>query len=144
MAERRDKPAGYARGEAKNAEIRATLEPLAPGERPWPLLAAIAVAVVLAAVNLIGTLATDEVPLGGTLLFVAVMAMAAYGLWHQRAWAVLGFLALLGIIAAFGILSLLVASDLAAVALCVVVVGLSGTLFWKLIRVLGRIQAPPR
>lgn len=143
MAER-EKPAGYARSEAKNAEVRATLEPLGPDERPRPLLIAIGVAVVLAAVNLVGTLLSDDVPIFGTLIFVVVMAMAAYGLWHRHAWAVLGFLALLGIIAAFAILSLLVANNLAAVVLCVVVAGGSGTLFWKLIRVLGRIQAPPR
>ncbi len=139
-----EKPAGYARSEAKNAEVRATLEPLQPGERPAPLLIAIGVAIVLAVVNLVGTLLSDDVPLGGTLIFCVVMGMATYGLWHRRAWAVLGFLALLGIVAAFGILSLLVASNLAAVALSVVVTGLSGTLFWKLIRVLGRIQTPPR
>ncbi len=143
MAER-EKPAGYARSEAKNAEVRATLEPLGPDERPAPLLVAIGVAVVLAVANLVGTLVSGDVPLGGTLIFVVVMAMAAYGLWHRRAWAVLGFLALLGIIVAFATLSLLVASNLAAVALCIVVAGGAGTLFWKLIRVLGRIQAPAR
>lgn len=143
MAER-EKPAGYARSEAKNAEVRATLEPLAPGERPWPLLAAIGLAAFLAVANLVGALLDDSVPLPGTLLFVAVMALGIVGLWNRRAWAVLGFLALLGIITAFAMLSLLVANDLAAVALCVGVAGLCGTLFWKLIRVLGRIQAPPR
>lgn len=143
MAER-EKPRGYARSEAKNAEVRATLEPLAEGERPWPLLAAIGLALFLAVANLVGTLLDDSVPLGGTLLFVAVMAMAIFGLWNQRAWAVLGFLALLGIIAAFAMLSLLVANNLTAIVLCVVVAGFCGTLFWKLIRVLGRIQAPPR
>jgi hypothetical protein len=45
---------------------------------------------------------------------------------------------------AFAMLSLLVANNLAAVVLCVFVAGFSGTLFWKLIRVLGRIQAPGR
>lgn len=141
MAER-ERPAGYARSEAKNAEIRATLEPLGPGERPVPLLIAIGVAILLAAANLAGTIISGDVPIGGTLLFCLVMAMAAWGLWNRRAWAVLGFLALLGIIAAFAVLSLMVAANLAAVALSIVVAGLSGWLFWKLIRVLGRIQAP--
>lgn len=143
MAER-EKPAGYARSEAKNAEVRATLTPLEPGERPLPLLIAIGVAIVLAAVNLVGTIISDDVPLVGTIIFCVVMGMAAYGLWNQRAWAVLGFLALLGIILAFATLSLLVASNLAAVAFCLALIAGTGTLFWKLIRVLGRIQAPPR
>lgn len=144
MAERR-KPAGYARSEAKNAEVRATLTPLEPGERPGPLLVAIAFCVFLIVANVAGLLfGSDDVPVLGTVVFVAVMALATYGLWNQRAWAVLGMLALLGIIAAFAILSLLLASDLVAAAFVLVVAGLAGTLFWKLIRVLGRIQAPPR
>lgn len=144
MAER-EKPAGYARSEAKNAEVRATLEPLEPGERPWPLLAALGFCVFLIVANVAGLLfASEDVPVPGTAVFVAVMALAVYGLWNQRAWAVLGMLALLGIIAGSALLSLLVAGDLAAVGFCLVVAGLAGTLFWKLIRVLGRIQAPPR
>jgi hypothetical protein len=31
-----------------------------------------------------------------------------------------------------------------AVVVCVVVIGVAGSLFWKLIRVMGRIQAPQR
>lgn len=144
MAER-EKPAGYARSEAKNAEIRATIRPLEPGERPAPLLAAIGFAAFLIVANIAGFLfASDDVPLVGTLVFTAVMGLAVYGLWNQRSWAVLGMLALLAIIAASALLSLLVASDLVAVLFCVVVAGFSGTLFWKLIRVLGRIQAPPQ
>ena len=112
---------------AKNAEVRATLTPLAPGERPLPLLIAIGVALVLATVNLVGTLIGDDVPLVGTVIFCVVMGMAAYGLWNQRAWAVLGFLALLGIILVFATLSLLVASNLAAVAFCVVIIAGAGT-----------------
>jgi hypothetical protein len=57
---------------------------------------------------------------------------------------VLGFEALLGITVAIAALSLLVASNLAAVALCVVIIGLGGWLFWKLVRVMARLQAPER
>jgi hypothetical protein len=65
-------------------------------------------------------------------------------MWHHRYWAVLGFEALLGITVAIAALSLLVASNLAAVALCVVTIGLGGWLFWKLVRVMARLQAPER
>jgi hypothetical protein len=65
-------------------------------------------------------------------------------MWHRRYWAVLGFEALLGITVAIAALSLLVASNLAAVALCVVIIGLGGWLFWKLVRVMARLQAPER
>jgi hypothetical protein len=57
---------------------------------------------------------------------------------------VLGFEALLGITVAIAALSLLVASNLAAVALCLVIIGLGGWLFWKLVRVMARLQAPER
>ena len=50
------------------------------------------------------------------LIFAALMAAAAVGMWQCRYWAVLGFEALLGIAIIFAALSLLVASNLAAVA----------------------------
>jgi hypothetical protein len=68
--------------------------------------------------------------------------MAAVGMWLKRYWAVLGFQALLGITIAFAGLSLLVASNAAAIVLCLAIIGLGGWLFWKLVRVMGRLQAP--
>jgi aspartokinase-like uncharacterized kinase len=41
-------------------------------------------------------------------------------------------------------LSLAVASNLTAVALCLVIVVPGGWLFWKLVRVLARLQMPER
>jgi hypothetical protein len=38
-------------------------------------------------------------------------------------------------------LALLVAATVKAAAFCVVAIGLGGWLFWKLVRVMGRIQA---
>jgi hypothetical protein len=60
--------------------------------------------------------------------------------------ALLGRAQLRGAVAIAGIaaLSLLVASNVAAVVLCVAILGPVGWLFWKLIRVMGRIQAPQR
>jgi hypothetical protein len=37
-----------------------------------------------------------------------------------------------------------VASNLAAVGLCLAILALGGWLFWKLIRVMSRLQAPQR
>jgi hypothetical protein len=136
---------GYARAEERNAERRAALTPLGPDERPPALKAAIAVAVGLALVNVVLFAAGVEGgsgPLG--LVFVVVMAIAAYGMWNRRYWAVLGFEILLGLIAVTFSAFLLIASNLAAAALCAVVVVASGWLFWKLIRVMGRLQAPGR
>jgi hypothetical protein len=140
---------GYARAEARNAEVRATLTPLGPGERPPALVAATILAVVLAVANLVAFAAGLDVdgrrPGGfGVVLFAALMLVAAWGMWNRRYWAVLGFEALLGITLAVAALSVLVASNVAAVALCLAILGLGGWLFWKLIRVMGRLQVPTR
>ena len=140
---------GYARAEERNAEVRAQLEPLKPGERPPALVAAAILAAVLGTANLVALIAGVQVegeqPAAiGVLVFCAVMYMAAIGLWFARYWAVLGFEALLGIIVVFFSLFLLRASNVLAVVVCVVVIGVAGSLFWKLIRVMGRIQAPTR
>jgi hypothetical protein len=140
---------GYARAEERNAAVRATLRPLAPDERPVPLVVAAALAAALAGGNLVAFAAGLEVDgrrpaASGVLLFVVLMLVAAWGMWQRRYWAVLGFEALLGVTLAVAALSLFVASNLAAVALCVAILGLGGWLFWKLVRVMGRLQAPSR
>jgi len=140
---------GYARAEERNAQVRAKLEPLKPGERPPALVAAAILAALLGTANFVALLAGVEVqgkqPSAiGVLAFCAVMYLAAVGLWLARYWAVLGFEALLGLIVVFFSLFLLRASNLLAVVVCVVIIGVAGWLFWKLIRVMGRIQAPQR
>jgi hypothetical protein len=140
---------GYARAEERNAEVRAQLAPLAPGERPWPLVAAAALAVLLGTANLVALIAGVEVegerPAAvGVLLFCAVMYIAAVGLWTARYWAVLGFEVLLGLIVLVFSLFLLRASNVLAVVVCVPIIAIAGWLFWKLVRVMGRIQAPQR
>jgi hypothetical protein len=140
---------GYARAEQRNAEVRDQLEPLAPNERPAPLVAAAVVAALLGTANLVALLAGldvegEEPSAIGVLVFCAVMFLAAIGLWQRRYWAVLGFEALLGIIVVFFSLFLLRASNVLAVVVCVPIIVGAGWLFWKLIRVMGRLQAPQR
>jgi hypothetical protein len=140
---------GYARAEQRNAEVRAQLAPLAPGERPRPLVAATALAVLLGTANLVALIAGVEVEgeqpsAVGVLLFCAVMYIAAAGLWTARYWAVLGFEVLLGLIVLVFSLFLLRASNVLAVVVCVPTIAIAGWLFWKLVRVMGRIQAPQR
>jgi hypothetical protein len=72
------------------------------------------------------------------------MLVAAYGMWRARYWAVMGFQALLAITIVIAGLSLTVASNAAAVALCAAIVGFGGWLFWKLIRAMARLQMPDR
>ena len=140
---------GYARSEERNAAVRAQLEPLEPGERPRPLVIAAVLAAVLAIANVVAWLAGLDVNgkepgAFGVLLFAVLMLLAAWGLWQRRYWAVLGFEALLAITLCIAALSLLVASNVAAVVLCVAILGPAGWLFWKLIRVMDRLQAPQR
>jgi hypothetical protein len=140
---------GYARAEARNAEVRAQLAPLAPGERPRPLVAAAVLAALLGTANLVALIAGVEVEgeqpsVAGVLVFCAVMYIAAGGLWMARYWAVLGFEVLLGLIVLVFSLFLLRASNVLAVVVCVPIIAIAGWLFWRLVRVMGRIQAPRR
>ena len=138
---------GYARSKERNAAVRAGIQPLAPGERPRPLKVAVALAVFVAVAN-VALWAADEGVSGeeagpvGVLAFAAIMLAAAGGMWAGKAWALLGFQALLAITIVFSFLALTVASNLLAVALSLVVVGGGGWLFWKLIRALARLQMP--
>jgi hypothetical protein len=63
-------------------------------------------------------------------------------MWTLRYWALLGFQALLAITLVIAGLSLMVAGNVLAVILCVVILLGGGWLFWKLIRVLGRVKVP--
>ena len=81
---------------------------------------------------------------GGAIGFAALMLVAAWGMWNLRYWAVLGFQALLAVTIVIAALSLAVASNLTAVALCLAIIGPGGWLFWKLVRVLARLQMPQR
>jgi len=140
---------GYARSRAKADEVRANLEPLGPNERPRAVTVAAVIAALLALANLVLLLIGFEVngeepSVTGTLIFCAIMATAAVGMWFRQYWAVLGFEMLLGIALVGAGISLLRASNLQAVALCLGIFVLCGPLFWYLIRAMARLQMPSR
>jgi hypothetical protein len=140
---------GYARGRARDEAARAALEPLAPGERPRAVTVAAILAALLGLSNVVLLATGYEVngsgqSAAGALIFAALMAGAAIGMWHCRYWAVLGFQALLGIAVVFSTLSLMLASNLTAVLLCLGIIAIAGPLFWFLIRAMARIQLPAR
>ena len=135
------------RSAERDAIARAELTPLEPGEHPAPLVIATVVSVLFAVTNVVLYLADvalegPKPSFIGVLAFAAIMLVAAWGIWNHRYWAVLGFQALLAISILFASLALLVASNLAALALCLVTIGAGSWLFWKLVRVLGRMKVP--
>ncbi|MEA2303014.1 MAG: hypothetical protein QOH43_294 [Solirubrobacteraceae bacterium] len=135
------------RTEAKNAAVRATLEPLGAGERPPWVTAAAVFAALLGVLNIVLYLAGVRVEgstFAGTVILGAVLLVAAGGMWAARYWAVLGFEVLLGVTCVFGALSLLVASSIPGALRSLLVIAISGTFFWKLIRAMARIQMPTR
>jgi hypothetical protein len=139
---------GYARSRERDAEARAALVPLAPGERPWPIVVSAVLATTFAIANVVLVLAGWEVdgerPVAGGLVFAAIMLIAAVGMWHLKYWAVLGFEVLLGVTFGGALLSILRATNLEAVLLSVAVMLVTGPLFWLLIRQMARIQMPER
>jgi hypothetical protein len=128
---------------------RAALEPLAAGERPRALVVAVVVAVVLGVAVLIGALTVHDLSrrggsLPGAIFLTVILALLALGMYRCRYWAVLGFEALLAFQILVTSLALIVAETILAAAVCLLSIVLAGWLFWKLIRVMGRIQAGER
>lgn len=137
------------RGDERARLARDALRPLGPGERPAALRVAIAVCVALAIAVIVGAATVHDLSrhggsLPGAALLAAVLVLLAQGMYRQRYWAVLSFEALLAFQIIVTSLALVVASTLLAAAVCLVSVGLGGWLFWKLVRVMGRIQAGER
>jgi hypothetical protein len=132
--------------EQRDAQLRAALVPLAEGERPPALIAAILVAVALAVAIAVGTATIHDlsrhggsVP-GGVFLSCLLLALAL-GMARARYWAVVSFEALLVFQMVVACLALVLANSVYAALASLAALALGGWLFWKLIRVMGRIQA---
>jgi hypothetical protein len=126
----------------RNEEIRAGLEPIGPDERPLPLVIATAVAVALGLVNIVLLIAGQNGQPAQLIVYCALILGAAYGMWTKRYLAVLAFQVLLAIAVVFGFLFLLRASSVLDVLICFMLTVPTGWLFWKLVRVLARLQTP--
>ena len=120
-----------------------------PGERPWVITVGAALAALNGLVQLILFLAGVKLTVAGTrpapgpvIAFAVLMFVCAWGMWRMRYWAVLGFQALLAIVILTFALVLVRASSVvgAVISLAVVVVG--GFLFYRMVRVLSRLQMP--
>jgi hypothetical protein len=134
---------------SRDEKARAALEPLGPDERPPALTVAIVVCALLAVGVIVGAVTVHDLSkhggsLPGAILIAAVLGALAVGMARRRYWAVLGFEALLAFQLIVTALALTVASTLAAAGECLLAIGLGGWLFWKLVRVMGRMQASER
>lgn len=138
------------RYEERNAEARAKLEPLEPGERPRAVTVGAVVSSLLALVfTASAVLAIAGVDAGGRdikpapiILIAGVFWAMSVGMWRSRYWAVLGFqtvLLLMMLASAVGLVA--VSSVLQAVGTTLLLLG-SGLLFYFMIRAMGRIQMP--
>ncbi len=144
-------PESTAQGDRPKAEdiARAALRPLGEDERPPALIVAVAVSVLLAVGVVVGALTVHDLSrhggsLPGALALAAILIGLARGMYLRRYGAVLAFEALLAFQVIVTSLALVVASTIKAAAICVLAIGLGGWLFWKLVRVMGRIQAGER
>ena len=77
-----------------------------------------------------------------TIVFAVLMLVCAVGMWFMRYWAVLGFMALLAILVVLAAVALIKVSSMLGLVVALAIVGFGGFLFWKLVRVLSRIQMP--
>ncbi|HEY7266822.1 MAG TPA: hypothetical protein VH501_03940 [Solirubrobacterales bacterium] len=138
------------RYEERNAEARAKLEPLEPGERPTAVTVGAVVSAVLAVIFTVSAIlaiagvdAGDrEIRPAPVVAFAIVFWAMTIGMWRARYWAVLGFqtlLLLMMLASAFGLV--VVDTVLQAVGTTLLLLG-SGLLFYFMIRAMARIQMP--
>ena len=137
------------RSQQKDADARAALVPLAPGERPAAVTVGAAVAGVLGVANIAMYVAGFEVDgerpqVVGVLAFSALMLTAAWGMWRVRYWAVLGMQTLLALLIVIFSIVLVTARDIWGVLLVLAIVVPAGTLFWFMVKAMARIQMPKR
>jgi hypothetical protein len=143
---------GYARGRAKDEEVRRSLKPLAPGERPVAVTVGAVAAGLLALANVIAVIAGWDGGTGsdggqavaGSLLVTLVLCVVAYGMWQARYWAVLGMQTLLGITIVLACLGLVTATSIGAALVLTAMIVAAGALFWFLVKAMARIQMPER
>jgi len=136
--------------EEKDAEVRAQLKPFAPGERPAAAALASTIVAGIALANLI-LLAMGYQPRYAwrdtthqaiQLGFGIGALIIAFYVWRLKAWALLLLEAILALTALFSFAGLVLAGSVLSALIAVLMMAGSGTLFYKLIRVLARAQIP--
>jgi hypothetical protein len=141
---------GYARAEERNQEAREALQPLAEGERPLVVTIGAVVAALIVVSIVIGYLAGTKVN-GAKPHFIQVLAPAllmgfmAWGMWHARYWAVLGFQLILVFLIFSGVYGLaLQAATVTQVLATLALLAVTGSFFFFMVKAMARIQMPTR
>jgi hypothetical protein len=138
------------RYEERDRAAREKLEPLHEGERPAIVTVAALVSAALAAFSIAGfalwdVLRDDPRPNAvGSISFVILIGVMAYGLWRVRYWAVLGFQAALVLVLLGAVLSAVSALTVGLLIGDLVIVAIAGTLFYFMVRAMAQIQMPER
>jgi hypothetical protein len=141
---------GYARAEQRNQEAREALEPLAEGERPTVVTVGAVVAALISLSVVIGYAAGAEVngetpKLPQVVAPAVIMGAMAWGMWHARYWAVLGFQLMLVIVLFSAFFGLVVgASSATQIIGTVALLAAAGTFFYFMVKAMARIQMPTR
>lgn len=141
---------GYARAEQRNQEAREALEPLAEGERPTVVTVGAVIAALISISIVAGYAAGVEVDgerpkLPQVIAPTVIMGMMAWGMWHARYWAVLGFQLMLVIVLFSAFFGLVVgASSVAQIVGTLALLLGAGLLFYFMVKAMARIQMPTR
>jgi hypothetical protein len=141
---------GYARAEQRNQEARDALEPLAEGERPTVVTLGAIVAALIVLSIVVGYAAGVEVngeqpKLPQVVAPAVIMGMMAWGMWHARYWAVLGFQLVLVIVLFSAFFGLVVgASSVGQILGTLALLAVAGTFFYFMVKAMARIQMPNR
>jgi hypothetical protein len=141
---------GYARAEQRNQEAREALEPLAEGERPTVVTVGAVIAglisISIAAGYAAGVEVDGERPkLPQVVAPAVIMGMMAWGMWHARYWAVLGFQLMLVIVLFSAFFGLVVgASSITQIVGTLALLVGAGLLFYFMVKAMARIQMPTR
>ncbi|HEU4737567.1 MAG TPA: hypothetical protein VFS54_00645 [Solirubrobacterales bacterium] len=141
---------GYAKAEQRNQEAREALQPLAEGERPTVVTIGAIVAALISISIVIGYAAGVEVngeqpKLPQVVAPAVIMGIMAWGMWHARYWAVLGFQLILVIVLFSAFFGLLVGVSSVSQAIgTVALLAVAGTFFFFMVKAMARIQMPTR
>jgi len=141
---------GYARAEQRNQEAREALEPLAEGERPTVVTVGAVVAALIALSIVVayfagGQVSGEKPQLVQVVAPTLIMGAMAWGMWHARYWAVLGFQLILVFLIFSAFFGLVVgATSFAQIAGTLTLLIVAGTFFYFMVKAMARIQMPTR